>query len=82
METQTDVRGLERDLGSVEGKLDLILAHIKASDERHAALEPRVRSVENKLLYFSGAAAAASFILAKVDFTKIVAVAHAAGLGG
>jgi hypothetical protein len=82
METQTDVRGLERDLGSVEGKLDLILEHLKASDARNAALEPRVRSVESKLIYFSGAAAAVAFFFAKVDFTKLVSIAHAAGVGG
>jgi hypothetical protein len=69
---------LQRGLGRVEGKLDAVLEHLKASDTKHTALEGRVRKVEGKQLYLSGAAFAAAFVLAKVDFTKIISVAHAA----
>jgi hypothetical protein len=68
----------ERDLGRVEGKLDMVLERLAAIDARHAALEPRVRKLEGKLLYFSGAAVSLAVLLAKVDFTKIIAVANAA----
>lgn len=70
----------DRDLGRVEGKLDMVLDRLKAIDERHAALEPRVGKLEGKLLYFSGAAVSLAFLLGKVDFTKLIAVATAASM--
>jgi hypothetical protein len=70
---------LQRDLGRVEGKLDSILELLKGSATQHASLEARVRKVENKQYYLSGAAFAAAFVLAKVDFTKLLAVASASG---
>jgi hypothetical protein len=71
-----------RDFGRMEGKLDAVLEHLKGIDERHTKLEARVHKVEGKQIWFAGAAAAATFIFAKVDFTKLISVAHAAGLGG
>jgi hypothetical protein len=75
---------LQRGLGRVEGKLDAVLEHLKASDERHSKLEPRVRAVENRQFYVVGAAASLAFVFAKVDFTKLVAIAaHAStAVGG
>jgi hypothetical protein len=67
-----------RDFGRMEGKLDAVLEHLKGIDERYGKLEGRVRKAEGKLIWVTGAAAAATFVLSKVDFTKLVAVAHAA----
>jgi hypothetical protein len=77
MSEQSD---LQRDLGRVEGKLDSVLAILKSNETNHASLEARVRKVESKQFYFSGAAFAAAFILAKVDFTKLIAAAQATGV--
>jgi len=57
----------ERDLGRVEGKLDLLLAYFtdfnkkhesrqKEVDERHDALELRISKVESRLAMFATAA--------------------------
>jgi hypothetical protein len=70
----------DRDLGRVEGKLDMVLERLDAIDARHSALEPRVRKLEGKLLYFSGAAMALAIFIGKVDFTKVIAVASAAAM--
>jgi hypothetical protein len=76
----SDQSELQRALGQVEGKLDSVIAMLKDNGTKHENLEVRVRKVEGRLLYFSGAAVALAFILAKVDFTKILAVASAAGV--
>lgn len=70
---------LQRDLGRVEGKLDSVLELLKGNATSHHELEKRVRKVEGKLLYFSGASLVIGVVLAKIDFTKLVAVASAAG---
>lgn len=73
---------LQRGLGRVEGKLDALLASLAAQDQKDAEFETRLRKVEGRLLYFSGASVAIGVFLAKVDFTKLIAVAHAAGTLG
>lgn len=70
---------LQRDLGRVEGKLDSVIELLKAGGAKHEELEKRVRKVEGKLLYFSGASLVVGVVLAKLDFTKIIAIASAAG---
>ena len=86
----SDQSELQRDLGRVEGKLDSVIEMLKANDTKHAAadikysgLEVRVRKMEGRLLYFTGAGVGIALFLTKVDFTKLLSVAHAAvGAGG
>jgi hypothetical protein len=65
----------ERDLGRVEGKLDLLLAHFTrfdddhkahraANDDRHAKLEARVTKIETRhgYLWVGLAAGAAAYL--------------------
>lgn len=68
-----------RDLGRVEGKLDLVIDILNKGGVKHEELEERVRKVESKLVYFTGFAFAAAFFLGKVDFTKLLAAASASG---
>jgi hypothetical protein len=77
MSEQSD---LQRDLGRVEGKLDSVINMLTENGKKHTDLEERVRKVEGRQLYWSGASFAAAFILAKVDFTKLIAAATAAGM--
>lgn len=77
-----DTDTLQRDLGRVEGKLDSVIELLKGNEAKHAELETRVRKVEGKVVYFSGAALAVGVLFAKVDFTKLISVAHATGALG
>lgn len=70
---------LQRDLGRVEGKLDSVITMLEGSGKKHTELEARVRKVEGRQLYWRGAAFAAAFVLAKVDITKLIALASASG---
>ena len=58
---------IHRSIGRVEGKLDALIASVKASNDNHDGLETRVRKVEHKQYWFSGAASVigmvGSFIL-------------------
>lgn len=74
MSEQSD---LQRDLGRVEGKLDSVIELLKGQGAQHTQLEARVRKVEGKLLYFSGASLAIGVFLSKMDFTKLIAIASA-----
>jgi hypothetical protein len=76
MSEQSD---LQRDLGRVEGKLDSVINLLTENGKKHTELEERVRKVEGRQLYWSGAAFAAAFLLTKLDFTKLLAAATAAG---
>lgn len=40
----------ERDLGRVEGKLDLVISMLTKSDDRHVSLAQRVTSLEKRVL--------------------------------
>jgi hypothetical protein len=59
---------IQRSLGRVEGKVDLLLAELKernarddarhaAHDERHAGQDARLRKVENRQYWLSGGGA-------------------------
>lgn len=68
-----------RDLYRVEGKLDLVIDILKQGGVKHDELEERVRKVESKLVYFTGISMALAFVFAKIDFTKLLAIATASG---
>lgn len=68
---------LQRDLGRVEGKIDGILAAVTSIHNTHVILDgrisevdkrlsERVSKVENRQYWFSGLAAAAGFVAAKL----------------
>jgi len=57
-----------RSIGRVEGKLDLLLLADAERDKRTAILERRVSSVERKVWYGSGVAAAVTLFLGKFVF--------------
>jgi hypothetical protein len=54
---------LHRSLGRVEGKLDALIASAALTLKDHEHLELRVSSVEKKVWYSSGLAAATAFLL-------------------
>lgn len=49
---------ISRSLGRVEGKLDSLIETMKGRDDRADDLDRRVGKVENRLHWYSGAAAA------------------------
>lgn len=64
---------IQRSLGRLEGKVDLILEGIKEHEERDEArfenIEKRVALVERKIWYATGIGAALAFILSKLNST-------------
>lgn len=56
--TDADTGHIQRSLGRVEGKIDLILDELKAVNDRHTALDSRVAKVERKQYWAAGVGAA------------------------
>ena len=56
--TDAETGHINRSLGRVEGKIDLILTEIQAMNKRHDDLEGRVVKVEHKQWWAAGAGAA------------------------
>ena len=52
--TEKSITG--RDFGRLEEKVDHLVRLIEADVAKHESLEPRVRAVEHKQYWFSGAA--------------------------
>jgi hypothetical protein len=77
IETRRASAEIQRSLGRVEGKLDLLLAALKernardetrhaAHDERHDGHDARLRKVENRQYWLSGAGAALGSLVTAV----------------
>lgn len=49
-------------LGRIEGKVDTFIAQMKVQDERSGGLEGRVRKVEARQHWYSGAGAAVGML--------------------
>ena len=62
-----DDNEIQRSLGRVEGKLDLLLTEIKTHFEddktNFSSIDTRIQKVEKKIYYASGFVAALAFIL-------------------
>lgn len=54
---------VQRSMGRIEGKLDTFIAQMKAQDDRTTAQEVRLRKVENRQHWYSGAGAAIGALL-------------------
>lgn len=61
---------LERGLGQVEGKLDLVIEKLNDID----TLGKRVTKLENRQYWLQGLTAGVTFFLAKVDLTQVFAI--------
>jgi hypothetical protein len=59
---------VQRSMGRIEGKLDAVLDQLKAHTDLHGRLEGRVRKVEGRQHWYSGAGAAIGLVLG--FFTK------------
>lgn len=61
----------QRDLGRVEGKLDLVIDSLKRIetkyDDRHEQLDKRLRKVEGRQHWYAGATAVIAYIASKID---------------
>ena len=54
---------LHRAVGRIEGKIDTFIEQMKAQDDRGTAQEVRLRKVENRQHWYSGAGAALGALL-------------------
>jgi hypothetical protein len=54
----SELTELHRAVGRIEGKIDTFIEQMKVGDDRHGKLETRVRSVEGRIHWYSGLAAA------------------------
>lgn len=77
----------ERDIGRLEGKLDLVIKQLsdltskftdrdESINKRFADVHARISRIQGKVLFWSGVCGAVTFIIA--NFGNIIAIAHAA----
>lgn len=59
----SELAEIHRSVGRIEGKLDTLMDDLSGRDERTGRLEGRVRTVENRQHWYSGAGAVLGAVL-------------------